>query len=352
MTTKELDIYNSMGITDNIDVFGKILDEYGARINDALVVSTDNAVVAAIASLEDLKLSITDSTELDTINKSIEAGWNSLSKSFDKTWKVLLEEYDQIVERTKTVRETFADLASGDGIDYDQWTNFLLTLDSINTEGLDYSQVLQYSDAINGLAGSLEVVNGMLYVEGENLQTIGNLEEQLANIQIEATKQELINKKTELEANKAVIDAQIAQMEYTIAAAENSADANALKEKSDAAWIEASNQMNQIFVQNNAKLTEAMVTQYGNAFLTIGDKFNALMTGMSEGKLDSKAIKKLESSYKAAIKDSQGLSFESYAVELSKYSTDQLKNNLAAAKNASANYALQRKRVGKGKGVG
>lgn len=368
MSSNELGVYSNLGITDNVDLFNAMTTQYGDRIRDALVGGTQNATAESIAILTQYRDqayaemqktfgttnyleidydSLTDKqksaynvwvTQAKSAVAAIDKAWGSLDKSFDKTWKVLLEEYDKITERTQIVRTTLDSLASGEGIDYDQWKSFVTLLDDVDLSAFDTSQINQYADAVQKVSENLYVQNGMLYANADAVGTIADLEEQLATIQIEATKQELINKKTELETAKAVIDAQIAQIKYQIAVATNSAEASNLKTEAEKAWVTANNQMNQIFNQNQAKVSQAMVGQFANAFAAIGEKYNALITGMNGGTIDSKTMNDLKKEYQSLIKD---LNFESYNEELKKYNIKELYEMLDAAEKLSANYSFQ-----------
>jgi TP901 family phage tail tape measure protein len=365
MSSNELGVYSSIGVTDNVNLFNSMVSQYGDRIREALVGGTQNATAQAIAILAQYRdqaenellkaFGTSNYLEIDyssltteqqavydkwvnqakTAVSGIEAAWGQLEKSYDKTWKVLLEEYDQIVERTETVRNTLSSLTSGDGIDYDQWKSFVSLLDEVDLEAFNTEQVEAYADAIQKVSENLYVENGMLYANADAISSVADLEESLADIQLEATKQQLINKRTELETAKAVIDAQIAQIKYQIAVATNSSKASSLKTQAEQAWITASNQMNQVFNTNNAKVTEAMVGQYANAFASIGEKFNAMITGMNNGTVDTALLKK---EYQAMI---DKLNFDSYEDEIKDYGLDELYSMLDAAEKLSASYSFQ-----------
>ena len=368
MSSNELGVYTNLGVTDDVDLFNAMVTQYGERIRTALVGGTQNATAESIAILTQYRDqayaemekifgttnyleidydSLTDEqksaydvwvTQAKSAVTSIDKAWGQLEKSFDKTWKVLLEEYEEIVERTEIVRTTLAELSSGEGIDYDQWKSFVTLLDDVDLEAFSTEQVEAYAAAVQKVSENLYVENGMLYANAEAISNIADLEEHLATVQIEATKQELINKRTELETAKAVIDAQIAQIKYQIAVATNSAEASGLKTEAEQAWLVASNQMNQIFNQNNAKVTQAMVGQYSNAFAAIGEKFNALVTGMKNGTIDSATMNDLKKEYESMIEE---LDFDSYAEELKEYNLSELYQMLEAAEKLSADYGFQ-----------
>ena len=368
MSSNELGVYSNLGVTDDVDLFNAMVTQYGERIRAALVGGTQNATAESIAILTQYRDqayaemekifgttnyleidydSLTDEqksaydvwvTQAKSAVASIDKAWGQLEKSFDKTWKVLLEEYEEIVERTETVRTTLAELGSGEGIDYDQWKSFVTLLDDVNLEAFSTEQVEAYAAAVQKVSENLYVENGMLYANAEAISNIADLEEYLATAQIEATKQELINKRTELETAKAVIDAQIAQIEYQIAVATNSAKASGLKTDAEQAWLTASNQMNLIYNQNQAKVAQAMVGQFSNAFAAVAEKYNALITGMDGGTITSDTINSLKKEWEAVTKD---LNFEGYEKELKKYNLSELYEMLEAAKKLSADYGFQ-----------
>lgn len=368
MSSNELGVYSNLGITDDVNLFNAMVSQYGERLRQSLVYGTQNATTEAIAILTQYRDqaqekmqeifgttdyleidydSLTDSqkaaydvwvTQARSAENSIEEAWGQLDKSYEKTWAVLLEEYEDIVSRTETVRDTLGGLTSGDGIDYDQWKSFVTLLDDVDTTAFDTKQVEKYSNAVQKVADSLYVENGMLYANADAIENIAQLEESLADIQIEATKQELINKRTELETAKAVIDAQIAQIRYQIAVATNSAKASDLKTEAENSWLIASEKMNQIFNTNNAKVTQAMVGQFSNAFAAIGEKYNALITGINNGTISQSTINDLKEEYKSMIED---LDFESYSKELEQYNVSELYQMLESAEKLSAEYDFQ-----------
>ena len=98
-------------------------------------------------------------------------------------------------------------------MDPDQWKKFTTMFDDVNFDAFDDSQLLQYAGALDTIAGSLKVVNGQIYANGEAVETIAGLEEKALQASIQSTKQELINKQLELEAKKSIIDAEVATLE-------------------------------------------------------------------------------------------------------------------------------------------
>ena len=370
MTSNELNTYSSLGITDNINLFNDMVSQYGGIVKEALVRGTQNGIAESIAILEQFKTTaqakikelekkygVSSYLEIDrsklssseealinyyeSIEGSIEKGWNSLKVSSSKTWDSLLTEYEKITEKTEKVRTTLASLTSGEGIDYNQWKEFVSVLDEMDTSAFDPTQVLKYADAVDKVAESLYVENGMLYANADAISTIADLEEMLADIQIQNTKQQLINKKAELQVNKAVIDAQIAYLKYQIAEAEGAANASELKKAADESWVNASNKMNAWYSEKNQELTETTVSQWSDAFAAIGDKYNKLMTGLASGEISKKTRDDLMAAWKNAKASIKQQVYTRKDDETDEEYIAGLKATLEDAEAASANYAFQ-----------
>lgn len=373
MTNSQVSFYDMLGLTDDVGLFNSVLDQYGTEIGNGLTQSTEAGAVRAIAILDSFKtqaeqklMEIATMQGVDSIEEidydaltneqkveydkwirlaessaaSIEKAWNSMEISIDIPWKQLWEDFEKLTDRARTARETLAEMAEGEGVDASGWKEFTTMFDDIDLSAFDDTQLLQYANALDTIAGSLEVVDGQIYANGEAIKSIAELEEMAIQASIEATRQELLNKQLELEASKSIIDAQIATLEWKIAVAEGSADAEELKSQAEAAWLNASNKMNTFYIQNQGKVTEALVNQYANAFNAIATKYNQLQTAMSDGKIDQGEIDAINQSYKDLQKD---LTLEGYSADLDEagYNLDDLKNQLEAAKTASAQYQLQ-----------
>lgn len=135
MTNNELGFYSSTGITDNVNLFNDMVEQYGPKIREALVTSTEAAAVDSIAILSQYrdealnKLNeLAQKTGADSYEEidydaltdkqkyyydywislandssaAIENAWNKLAYSSEKTWSQLWETYEKITDRAKT----------------------------------------------------------------------------------------------------------------------------------------------------------------------------------------------------------------------------------------------------------
>lgn len=376
MSGNELDFYSNAGITNNVDLFNSMIDQYGPTIKAALVDSTEAATVQSIAILSQYRdAAITELNNLaadvgaesyeeinyDELTKeqqatydywiamsldassSIENAWNSLEISIDIPWEQLWDDFEELTDRVRTTRETLASLTSDEGIDPDQWKEFTTILDDIDFSAMDADQISQYADALDTVAANLKVVDGQIYANGEALESIADLEEAAIQASIQKTKVELMNKQIELEASKSIIDAQIATLEYQIAAAQGAANAEDLKIKAQNAWVESSNKMNTFYLQNQGTVTETLVAQYSNAFTAIATKYNQLQTAMADGSIGADEIGALQNEWKSLQED---LTFDSYSAEISGLDLSTLESELAAAKKVSSQYEAQIANIG------
>jgi hypothetical protein len=155
----------------------------------------------------------------------------------------------------------------------------------------------------------------------------------LASAQKEQMRQTLINRRSELEAAQAVLNAEIAHLKYKIAEAEGSAEAEALKEEAQDAWVDAHAKANAVLNENNAKLNTAMVGQFSSAFATIGERYNKLITGMNGEEFSPEQIKELREYWEAEIKK---LDFTEYDKTLADTNVVELKSRLTAALKLAA----------------
>ena len=363
-TANQASFVDQVGLLDNVSVFNGVMSNFGDDIKSALSYSNENATLYTIDALERYKAqqeqiladthNITDWTtvEMDKLtdeqkalvkniqdsSAAIETAWGSLSYSSSKTWATLFDEYEKITERTKTAYDTLHKLTSGDGLSYDEFKNFALILDSINLDAFDAGKVNEYAAAIDRVTASLYVENGALQMNADAVQDIATLEQMLAEAQKNEIRTTLLSRKAELQTAEAVINAEIAHLEYRIAAAKDSAKAEELKIKAQEAWGIAYNKANDIFQRNTAKLTTAMVGQFSSAFLEIGNKYNALITGLNGKKLTKEAIQKITDEWQAEVKK---LDFETYDANLENTGLAELENQLTAAKKTAESYRFQ-----------
>lgn len=371
MSSNEAAFYDKIGITEDVSLYNMVVSQYGEQIMMALKKSTEEGVAESIVILEGYKnaaqqhlqglakevgVDSVDEIDYDKLTRkqkdtydkwvglaesaknSIEDAWNSLDISSDIPWENLWNNLEELTKRAKTANETLISITNGDGIDISDWKDFTTLFDKIDFDSLDASQIDQYSNALNSMAGNLEVVNGKIYTSKDAIATVTDMERQAIEVSIEATRQELLNKQMEIEAQKAIIDAQIATLEYKIAEAEGSKDAEDLKIKAQDSWLNASNKTNQFFISNEDKVSEAMVKSFSSGFGEILTKYNKMITAMANGEVNQDTINDLKSSIKEIKTD---LTFDNYNSELGKYDTTELNKQLAAAKKASSTYNNQ-----------
>ncbi len=371
MSSEEVGFYDDIAMFDNVGLFNAVISQYGTTIREGLDKSTEAACLHSIGILDSFKtqaeaklqeladqvgVNSIDEVDYDSLTveqrkyydkwtgiaedaaSSIEEAWNQLDISIDIPWETLWDDFEKLTDRAKTARETVASLASGEGIDASGWKEFTTMFDDIDFSAFDTNQLAEYSNALDTIAGSLEVVNGQIYANGEAVESIADLEEMAIQASIEATRQELTNKKLELEGSKAIIDAQAATLEWKIAEAEGSGEAEQYKIDAQEAWGVASDKINTVWLKNQASVTEAMVKQYANAFAAIGTKYNQLITAAANGKIDEAQLKDIQGTWTQLT---ESLTFDSYSAELENESIDSLKNQLAIVKKASGEYETQ-----------
>lgn len=349
MTNTEAGFYDTVALTDNIDMMVVVLEQYGAQIENALVRSTEAASIQTIAVLGDLKnqaeqkmkqISDVSSEEYqywETMAKdaadSIEQAWAQMDISVDIPWEQLWTDLEKLTESAKTTWEAFHAL-NDEGLDVKQWKEFTTNLDKVDLSQLSDTQLADYANGLNTIAGSLDVVNGKIKMSGNAMQTLAKLQSDAVQASINATKQELTNKKIELEANKAIVDAEIAALEYKILEAKGSADAEDKKTQAMEAWNIASEKINTVFVSNQGKVATAMVTSYTSAFTQIATKFNQLQTAMADGKILEDELNTISKEWKALT---ENLTFDKYIgdVDNKNYGLAELEALLASAKKES-----------------
>ena len=349
LTNTEAGFYDSIGLTDNIDMMLIVLEQYGTQIENALVRSTEAASVQTIAVLGDLKrkaeqkmkeIGDTNSKEYkrweamatDAAN-SIEQAWAQMDISVNIPWEQLWTDLEKLTKSANTSWETLHAL-NKEGIDVKQWKEFTTALDEVDLSTLSDEQLVAYAQGLDTIENSLTVVNGKITANGKAVEAVAKLQSMAVQASIDATKQELQNKKIELEAQKAIVDATVATLEYKVAEAEGSAEAETKKIAAQKAWNTASEKINTIYVKNQGKVAAAMVNAYADGFAAILTKYNQLQTAMADGKILQDEINAVNAEWTALTKD---LNFDSYVGKLDEgnYSLDTLKSMLAAAKNES-----------------
>ena len=364
MSTNEAGFYADSGLTQDVDIFNKIVGEYGTKVQEALTYGTEQAKLQTIGFLTDYQTELENKMEgitntvggdpdklkgkqkekydrlkadAEDAKDAIEGIWASMEKGNDIPWSSLWEQFDKITDRAKTAWETVEKLKSGEGIDFSQWKSFTTMLDDIDFSVLDTSQIDKYAQALDSVENGLKVVNGQLYTNAEATKSIASLESMAAEAEIEAIRQKLIAQKATIEVQKSIVDAHIATVKYAIAEAEGSAEASKLKGEADAAWGKANSSINEMIASNEAKTAQSMVDSYTAAIATIGEKYNALYTAMKSGKLVN--TEKLTSEIgKIKSKLTQDLNFEKAYDEYSNMSVSQLKKRLEGLQKQSSIY--------------
>ena len=349
-TSQQIGFYSNAGLLDDVDDFLAYIQAQGDATNAALKNSAADAAMSVIAYYEEIKEvaeskmeAITDKTseeykkqEAIALNaaKHIEKAWNAMDISSDIPWSTLWSDLEKLTKRVRTAANTYYDLASGKGISIDKWKEFTTLFDNIDYSAMNPEQIKAYGQALDLVANNLTVVNGQIYANGEAIRSIEQLEELAIQASVEQTRQELINKRTELEANQQVLEAEIKTLEWKIAEAKGSKDADKLKIEAESAWADASKGIQEVFVLNQSRTSELMVQAYTGAFAKIATEYNRLVTEMSKGNISEKAIKEFEKSWKAQI---GALNFKDYTANLNKanYSLSELEQRLAAARKAA-----------------
>ncbi len=357
LTNNEVSFFDTVGLTENATLFLMTIEQYGDRIRDALKQGEDAAAIETIAFLDSIRVQaeqkMAECTEdmeeeyeywkkiSEETADAIEDCWNSLDISVDIPWETLWKDFEKSTERVNEFRIAWSKMASGSrssGLSESEFKSFTTMLDKINYENFDDAQLNQYAESLNTIAGSLTVVNGQIYANGEAIKNIADLEQAAMEAGIKTTRQELINKKLELEAGRAIVQAQIKTIEWKIAEAENSEKAEKLKTEAQEAWTNASSVMSTWYLGVQKKTTEAQVRMYGNAFAEILVKYNKLQTAIADGSVTQKEINALTDAWSNA---QQKLTFDNFSDELMDKTggdVNKLKAQLEAAKKLDSQY--------------
>ena len=387
MSTNELGFYDSVGLTDDVDLFNSIVANYGNKIKEALVYNTQTATIQSIAILREYKdqaekeLQViidawnkanpndtwSDFTDIDydkltdeqkiiydkwikqaqSSSDAIEKAWASLEVSTNKSWASIYEALEKATDRVHKIRTTINSM--NDGISYEELKDFNLLLDNINYGAMNPEQAKAYGDALDKIGDSMTYVNGTIYLTKDGLETLADIEESLIQNSIESMKLELTAKKNELEAQRAIIRAEKATLEYIIACnsteVKSEKDKQAKKEEAQKAWVEASELLNQVTVNNTGTTVSAMVNVYGSGFAEILTKWNQLQTALFTPGTKADKIQQLQKEWKAVTED---LTFESYEDKLKeiyfkdgKWDLDGLNAQLTALNKLDAALGLE-----------
>lgn len=337
MTAGELGFYESIGLTENIDLFSQIIGSYGPAIKKALAGSTESAIITSINLLSDYvdvakkkldeiairtgqgnsyedidydKLSAGDQEEYDyysgflnSSQNSLDMAWDSLAESINTPWKELHELFDEITERSRGVQSVLNDLMSGEGIDYDQWKEFTTLFDDIPLENMDLSDMDRYSKMLNEIGNSLYVENGMLYANADAVKNIGQIERDIAQEKINIKKKELKVKMDEMILEKKLVDA---ELEYAMTVLENAKVGKETSEEEKNALEDFNNtkaELDQWYLDSVQVATEKEVELWGGAYSEIFRMKNKLMTAMTNGEASKEEIDELQKEFETAWKN-------------------------------------------------
>lgn len=336
MTGDEISFYKTSGLLDNTQLFQKVVGDYQDTIKKALATSTSQAAIESILILREYQDELErkadgmkDGKAKDRIKKQIQeyedninALWASMESPSNIPWKTLWEDFDKITERAKTAYDTVNALMSGEGIDLSQWQSFTTIFDDIDFSAFDSSQLQDYTNALNTLAGGLTVVNGKLYANADATKTIADLEGMAAEAQLQKTRNELESAKATLEVKNDVIAAEIATIDAKIATIQPNQDAEAAKVKATDAWANASASAMNYLDDVNAQLTENMAANWDNALVHMLDNFGKMINEVKNGNFDAS---KLSKDFTAQRKEfEKSLSYDSFMKEIGDMDLEQL----------------------------
>lgn len=336
MTGDEISFYKTSGLLDNTQLFQKVVGDYQDTIKKALATSTSQAAIESILILREYQDELErkadgmkDGKAKDKIKKQIQeyedninALWASMESPSNIPWKTLWEDFDKITERAKTAYDTVNALMSGEGIDLSQWQSFTTIFDDIDFSAFDSSQLQDYTNALNTLAGGLTVVNGKLYANADATKTIADLEGMAAEAQLQKTRNELESAKATLEVKNDVIAAEIATIDAKIATIQPNQDAEAAKVKATDAWANASANAMNYLDDVNAQLTENMAANWDNALVHMLDNFGKMINEVKNGNFDAS---KLSKDFTAQRKEfEKSLSYDSFMKEIGDMDLEQL----------------------------
>lgn len=141
------------------------------------------------------------------------------------------------------------------GIDYDQFKNLATLFDDIDTSMFSTEQLDLYGNSLQTIADNLVLVDGELQLNEAALESVGNLEEVLAQAQIDGVKNKLIAKQAEMEAQKSMVQADLAYMKAQLQVAQSVVDGTYSQEEATASLDEAKKN----FTSNAAKLLSTYI---------------------------------------------------------------------------------------------
>lgn len=365
MGSNQLNAYGNMGLTSNKDVLELYNSKYSGNLNGALPLNNDTATnLAGLSGLYSMKdeidetlrgISDTSSAEYKKWEKmaqdteaAIAQTWNNLPMAVEPTWEQLFEQYEEFTERVGKVWETLGEIKADGGIDYDQFKELTTLFDDIDTQLFSPDQLEQYAAALNTIADNLVLVDGELQLNEAALQSLGDLEQTLAEAQVEGVKNKLLAKKAELEAQKSMVEADLAYMKAQLTVAESVVSGNYNQQESTALLDEAKKG----FTSNAAKLLKTYTdnemyaaTAYANywstAFDKVADEYNKLLYARLNGtKADNKVITSLQVEGAKLSPTTENLTdlITSGDTEKAASAIKQLRTNIAAAEHTIKAY--------------
>lgn len=364
MGSNQLSAYGNMGITANKDVLELYNSKYASGVNATLGLGNDTATnLAGLSGLYSMQdeieetlrgISDTSSAEYkkwEQMAKDTEAAiaetWNNLPMAVEPTWQQLFEQYEEFTERVGKVWETLGEIEDDGGIDYDQFKDLATLFDDIDTQLFSPDQLEQYANALNTIADNLVLVNGELQLNEVALESLGTLEETLAEAQIEGVKNKLLAKKAELEAQKSMVEADLAYMRAQLTVAESVVTGNYDQQESTKLLNEAKTG----FTSNAAKLLKTYTDNeynaavfYANAWTTafdsVADEYNKLLYARTHGTAaDTKVISELQIEGASLKPTTEGLyTFSADDTEGAAKAIKELRTNIAAAEHTIKAY--------------
>ena len=364
MGSNQLNAYGNMGLTTNKDVLELYNSKYAGNLTGALPLNNDTATnLAGLSGLYSMKdeidetlrgISDTSSAEYKKWEKmaqdteaAIAQTWNNLPMAVEPTWEQLFEQYEKFTERVGKVWETLGEIKADGGIDYDQFKELTTLFDDIDTQLFSPDQLEQYAAALNTIASNLTLVDGELQLNEAALQSLGDLEQTLAEAQVEGVKNKLLAKKAELEAQKSMVEADLAYMRAQLTVAESVVSGNYNQEES----TKLLNEAKKGFTSNAAKLLKTYTdnemyaaTAYANywstAFDKVADEYNKLLYARLNGtKADNKVVTSLQVEGAKLKPTTEGLyNFSADDTEGAAKAIKELRANIAAAEHTIKAY--------------
>lgn len=371
MGANQLNAYGNMGITSNRDIMKLYNDKYASNLNSTLATGTENDVTMAGLSglysmqeeIEAKLLSITDTSSeeyakwkkmAEDTEAAIAKTWNQLPLAVEPTWEQLFKQYEEFTERVERVWETLGEIEADGGIDYDQFKDLATLFDDIDTQLFSTDQLDQYGNALQTIADNLVLVDGELQLNEQALMAVGNLEETLADAQIEAVKTKLLAKQAEMEAQKSMVEADLAYMRTQLEVAKSvvdgtytEAEANAKLDIAKQQFVSNAAHLLETYSNNEFLAAQAYAKNWTTAFDTVADEYNKLMYARMTGtKADNKVVTSLKNEGLKLNPTTDGLyDFKNMSKDDAQKAVDELTKSIAAAEHTIEAYDLSIKNI-------